>query len=260
MAYPRMNTQIFTGSGSWYCPPGVTKVLVWGMGGGAGGGGGANTANNTAGGSGGYGGCSTNLLPMIIDVVPDTTYTITIGAGGNGGTNTAGGSPGTAIGSAGGDTSFGALMVWKGAPTCLSTFANLAHYSTSSANFTVMTSGSFNVRLPQSTQATASNFSHAGVAGGSFSGLTAANGTMTVNARSGGLGAGGGAGRGIGGAGGNGGVADASDATAGTAAAANSGAGGGGGGGGRASAIAVQRNGGVGGAGGSGYMVITWPE
>jgi len=66
----------FTSSGTWTCPPGVTKVFVecWG----AGGGGGSRTSNGRAGGGGGGAySCST------LTVIPGNSYTITVGTGGS---------------------------------------------------------------------------------------------------------------------------------------------------------------------------------
>lgn len=73
-------TQIFTSSGTWTCPSGVTKATVecWG---GGGGGGGAGSANN--GGSGG--GSGSYVKKIDIDVVPCSSYTVVVGSGGLGG-------------------------------------------------------------------------------------------------------------------------------------------------------------------------------
>ena len=98
----RFTKRTFNSSGTWACPAGVTRVLVWGMGGGASGGGGFSNSNY------GRGGVGQNLQAVILDVVPNTTYTITIGDGGAKTTSY--------LGNAGGDTTFGALMTWAGAP------------------------------------------------------------------------------------------------------------------------------------------------
>lgn len=78
-------TDIFTASGTWTAPAGVTSVdvEVWG-GGGAGGG----NATNSDGGGGGGGGAYSKTVA--IPVVPGNTYTVTVGAGGVGGTGTGG--------------------------------------------------------------------------------------------------------------------------------------------------------------------------
>lgn len=85
-----INRNIYTSSSSWTCPAGITKVIVYGMAGGGGG--------DSNGGDGGGGGA--NMVPKLIDVVPNTTYTITIGNGGGSASN-------------GGATSFGSTN-WFG--------------------------------------------------------------------------------------------------------------------------------------------------
>ncbi|WP_271024999.1 hypothetical protein [Rhizobium sp. RCAM05973] len=87
------NRQIFTSSGSFTPPTGVTKVKVsvWGSGGGSGG--------TFASGSGSQGGGGGGFAQGIIPVTPGTGVTVTIGAGGAAGlgtsTPTAGGNGGT---------------------------------------------------------------------------------------------------------------------------------------------------------------------
>ncbi len=85
--------QVFTSSGTWTRPSGITKVVMEVQG--AGGGGARNTAAYKAGGGAG-GGCAIKVL----DVSSIGTSTITVGAGGvsAGGSNT--------DGSAGGSTSW----------------------------------------------------------------------------------------------------------------------------------------------------------
>jgi hypothetical protein len=84
-----------TGSLTWTCPAGVTriKLIVVGGGGGGAGGGGSKGVN---GGSGGVG-------VGFYTVTPTTAYSITIGAGGAGGN-------GGSAGGAGGSSSFGSLL------------------------------------------------------------------------------------------------------------------------------------------------------
>lgn len=78
VAFPRAGIQVFTTSGTFTAPAGVTGVEyeVWGGGGGAGG-----CNSNGISGPGGGGGYSRGFLA----VVPGTGYTVTVGAGGSGG-------------------------------------------------------------------------------------------------------------------------------------------------------------------------------
>ena len=96
----------FNSSGTWQAPCGVTSaaVYVWAAGGG---GAGANDTYPVGGGGGGGAFLWHNALP----VTPGTNYTITIGAGGAGGVN-GNGNNGNAF--AGGNSSFGTLMVAGG--------------------------------------------------------------------------------------------------------------------------------------------------
>ena len=86
--------RVFTASGTWTKPAGITKAVVQCVGGG-GGGGGSNSGTQGGGGGGGGG-----YAEALIDVSTVSTVSVTVGAGG------AGGSPG-AIGGAGGTSSFG---------------------------------------------------------------------------------------------------------------------------------------------------------
>jgi len=72
--------QVFTSSGTWTRPSGITKVKIHVIGGGAGGGGG-RTSYNYSGGGGGAGG---NLI-KVLDVSSISSATITVGAGSAGG-------------------------------------------------------------------------------------------------------------------------------------------------------------------------------
>jgi len=89
--------QVFTSSGTWTKPVGITKVIVEVVGGG-GGGGGTEASSNKAGSGGGGGGYSRK----IIDVSAVTSVEVTVGAGGSGG------AAGANDGSTGGTSSFGA--------------------------------------------------------------------------------------------------------------------------------------------------------
>lgn len=78
-----LNYALFTSSGTWTCPAGVTRVYATVVGGGGG------ATNFTT--FGGQGGIGTGYYA----VVPGTNYTITIGQGGTGVSGSLGGSGGT---------------------------------------------------------------------------------------------------------------------------------------------------------------------
>lgn len=80
-----------SGSGTWTCPAGVTRVKVVCVGGGGGGGGGNDDKGPLSGGSGGVGGASIGIYT----VTPGTGYAYTVGAGGAGSNTTTGGSGNT---------------------------------------------------------------------------------------------------------------------------------------------------------------------
>lgn len=106
------NLQVFSSSGNFTVPQGITKVMVelWGAGGGGGGGGGSGGSTKCGGTGGGGGGGSYGK--DIITVTPNATIAVTIGSGGSGG---AGGSdvfsnlPGVAGGN-GQNSGFGTLL------------------------------------------------------------------------------------------------------------------------------------------------------
>lgn len=105
--------KLFTASGSWVAPAGVTVVRVTGCGGGGGGGGGEDgtdgfTRTKCSGGAGG--GAITSSIT--VSVTPGSTYTVTIGAGGSGGARAA---TTASNGNDGGDTTFGSLATFIGA-------------------------------------------------------------------------------------------------------------------------------------------------
>lgn len=120
----RIVSRIFTASGTFNCPAGVTKVhAIMRPGAGGGGGGGAGgtgalgaTAGAGGGGRGGGGGGASQLIRTWINVVPGTAYAITVGAGGAGG---AGGAAGAGVnGGNGGTSSFGSIVtVGKATPS-----------------------------------------------------------------------------------------------------------------------------------------------
>lgn len=85
--------QLFTSSGTWTAPSGVTKVRVTVIGGGGG-----SFFNGSTNAYGGQGGVAVGLYT----VTPGTAYTVTVGTGGVGVT--------TGTGGAGGTSSFGALV------------------------------------------------------------------------------------------------------------------------------------------------------
>lgn len=240
MSMSRMKNQRFTSSGSWTCPAGVSQIIVWGMGGANGG----QAGGDYDGGAdfGGRGGIATNLLPTVLDVVPNTVYTVTIGAGGAGGA-----SDGDA-GADGGDTSFGALMVWEGIMGDINDvygfYANSLKYDTNNA---------YVYLNPKTAQGRDTNVTgQIGYPGGI--GVSAAAGTSAVDAGGGGA-SGMSSNLSIGGTGGTGVVDD--DGGNGGDAPANSGAGGGGGAG---AGNVAGKLGGSGGAGGSGLLIVSWVE
>jgi GEVED domain-containing protein/Ig-like domain-containing protein len=83
---------IFTTSGTWKCPAGVTSINIEAYG--AGGGSGRGGSNNKEGGGGGGGGAYVSASSVA--VTPGVTYTITIGAGGAAGISTSNGLAGGA--------------------------------------------------------------------------------------------------------------------------------------------------------------------
>ncbi len=245
----------FTSNGSWVAPSGVTTVLVVGYGGGGGGAsGGGTTASQKAGGGGGGSLQST----VVLTVVPNTSYTITIGAGGTGATTN------RTSGADGSSTIFGSLATFIGGGKGLQSSDNrysaggLSVSGYNGAGAALYRSGAdlFHVNGPgyggcsaaytDSWKCNPADSNPLGYAGGTAG--------TTSGSYPGGGGGGGGPG-GVGGSGGGGGGDSGGVGVAGTAAAANTGAGGGGGGSGSGGA-----GGGVGGNGGSGKLTIIWVE
>lgn len=114
----RITKTIFTSSGTWTCPAGVTKILIRGRPGSAGGGGGGagglgfvgNPGGGGGGGAAGRPGGSSSVVEAYINVTPGTTYTVTVGAGGAGGTGGVAGN-GTSGGN-GGTSAFDAFVTF----------------------------------------------------------------------------------------------------------------------------------------------------
>ena len=102
-------SDVYTSSGTWSKPSGVTFVQVQIWGGGGGGGAGGVGTSVAGGGGGGGGGCNTYIFPA--SVLP-SSVTVTIGAGGAGAAAQSTG--GGAVGSNGGNTTFGTYLTAVG--------------------------------------------------------------------------------------------------------------------------------------------------
>jgi len=202
----KLCTANFTSNSTWTAPAGVTKVLLIGHGGGAGGSGGRNTT-----GWGALGGNGTVPYMVEIDVVPNTTYTITIGTGGAGGVAQSG--TGIKNGGAGGDTIFGSLYTFYGAPNAWTASTNKAYVVLSPGN--IYTTGTGNLAFEKCTASsgyinttTASNDvgSYLGGGAGAPGWLAGAGGGTGGNGNNSGTGGAGGTGSGRGAGGGGGGA------------------------------------------------------
>lgn len=127
-----VNLTVYTSSGTFTVPAGITKIKVTNVGGGGGGGGSSGSGANVA--SGGGGGATS---VKVLTVVPAAAHTVTIGAAGAAGTS-GGGTGGT-----GGDTTFGTgpLLTGKGGVGGVdgagSSIAGGAGGATSSADYSV---------------------------------------------------------------------------------------------------------------------------
>jgi hypothetical protein len=86
------NFQLFTTSGTWVCPAGVTQVFIDACAGGGGGGGGSGTVGNSGGGGGGAGAA---VQGQAAAVSPALVYNIVVGTGGTGGSSASGSIGGT---------------------------------------------------------------------------------------------------------------------------------------------------------------------
>ena len=222
--YAGPTVQVFTSSGTFTVPTGVTKALVTVFGGG--GGGGYNGVSGSGSNFGGLGGSGT---AYVSGLTPGGSITVTVGAGGTGRS-----SAGTGA-TAGGTSSFAALVTATGG-------AAGANGSTSSgANGTFSTTGN---KLTSGASVTA------------FSG--GAVGTSATFAA--GTGAGGGGGGGMSG-GGGGGAGDnagpwAGGTAAGSGASGSNGTTSGGAGGGTSGGAGGGTSGG--GGGGTGGVIVQW--
>jgi len=101
--------QVFTTSGTWTAPAGVSSAQVILVGGGGGGGGGSQLVA----GGGGAGGA---VVVQNLSVTPGTAYPINVGAGGQGGLGAltaASDITSTLPGTNGGTTTFGSVTVWN---------------------------------------------------------------------------------------------------------------------------------------------------
>lgn len=258
---------------------GCTLIRVRGIGGGAGGGSGRKhtSASGRAGGSGGSAGAYIDVQ-FPYSSVSSWPVTITIGAGGAGGAAVTSNSTAGNNGTAGGDTSFGAIVVLKGGDggtggSSATSRGGDARFGANNSVSTVATNaapaaGGQAGATAAVTTAGANGFAGAGGAGG---GLTTGNATMSgtsggSNAKGTAAVAGGTAGN-AGGAGtagdttapyiffgGNGGSGGGSSTTAGLAGGAG-GLYGAGGGGGTAGTDSVNDSG-AGGAGADGFMQV----
>lgn len=142
-SYAGPNSQLFTSSGTFTVPAGITSVVITVVGGGGGGAGCSSSAcGDTRGGSGGFGGVS---IAYATGLTPGGTIAITVGAAG-----TAGGSGGGAGGS-GGTSSAGAYASATGGT------GGLYNQSGGSATSGVGSLGRFNTTEPVSS---AGNFAN----------------------------------------------------------------------------------------------------
>lgn len=254
----RLTQKTFTSSTTWTAPAGVTSIIVFGQGGGGGGGaGGANIAPNLGVAQrSGAGGIATFLVPRVLTVTPNTTYTITIGSGGTGATY-------GVVGSPGGTTSFGSLASWQGGACGLNGNNVFSSTYTSDGNKIggYITSGSTStpssgiINFPYSVNFDSSTSASHSRNYGTF-------GSVASNGANGASGTGGIAGNssdaGIGGAGGTGAASSSNGGNGSNAPGTSYGAGGGGGGAAAANSNSVS--GGTGGNGAGGRLIVMWAE
>lgn len=248
--------QIFTSTGTFIVPAGITELILIGYGGGGGGGNGAFTTGS-ANLQGGPGGAGSIMSTQYITVVPNTSYTVTIGAGGAGGTgNAAAGN----VGAAGADTTFGSLATFLGGGggyDAENTFA-MGGVPCRDIGFNRQHNGIFNgTAIPFSTYQPQAGAAGSGYTTDSFFFVNA--GCSPQGFQGGAIGTtvtrfgGGGGGAGPGGNGGNASNGSLTTSSAGGSGGANTGAGGGGAG---SANVTV----GTGGAGGSGKLTVIWVD
>ena len=104
----------YTGSATWTKPAGLKELFVVCIGGGAGGGSGSRGASGVLRRGGGGGGGTVIVWRKISAAELGATETVTVGAGGAGGAAVTADDTDGNDGTAGGDTSFGALVLAKG--------------------------------------------------------------------------------------------------------------------------------------------------
>jgi hypothetical protein len=111
------NYQVFTSSGTWTVPTGVTKCAYYVVGGGSGGGSGQIRVTSATGSAGGGGGGGNISYDPFYTVTPADVLTVTIGAGGAGAANVTSVSTVTngLLGAAGSSSTFD-LITASGAP------------------------------------------------------------------------------------------------------------------------------------------------
>lgn len=127
--------QVFSSSGTFIVPPGVTRirVRVWGAGG-SGGIAVASARNKAASGGGGGGHCI-----KVIDTTPGTSYTVTVGAGGAAVSGTS-----VQAGNAGGTSSFGSVCSATGGGAGQAGASNAINLSVAGASGGTATGGDLN--------------------------------------------------------------------------------------------------------------------
>lgn len=196
------SVQVFTSSGTWSRPSGITKILVEIKGGGGGGGGGYTDATNNSGKGGAEGGTAIEFL----DVSSTSSATVTIGAGGAGGGGSNGAGSGMTDGATGGTTSFGSFCTATGGVGGKDATDNGVSLGGLGANGNLNLRGACSIPR-QSHPSNVAGFSGPGAGQGGGNGVitTGATGAAGVNGGGGGGGQYGGGGQaGAGGAGGAG--------------------------------------------------------